>query len=318
MAARPRPAPLLAPPGGPRLAARPPRGAQAPTPTRRCRTRSRTSSTSSRRSCAPASPSTAPRSTSTPGRTARPSAEATAGILHGQVADLEEHLARIEDAGDEQEAHEARIRAKRVRYLLEPLVDEIPGAAPVVKRFKALQDLLGDLHDAHVLEAELAEAVETAAAERAGKLLELSLADAPDDDPPPRRAPARPRVRPDRARPPEPRPPRPPLRGPWKPSGWRGRPGSPCARWKGWGRRWWRRRRSRLEPGDLGGDPITPGHLLRRPHSQGQSGTKKIRSPLFLCMSVLAVPLCGPLCPLFSNTPRPASARRRSPAPPRW
>ena len=43
-----------------------------------------------------------------------------------------------------------------MRYLLEPLVDEIPGAAPVVKRFKALQDLLGDLHDAHVLEAELA------------------------------------------------------------------------------------------------------------------------------------------------------------------
>ncbi len=110
-------------------------------------------------------------------------AEATAEILYGQIADLEERLGKIRDAGDEGQAHEARIRAKRVRYLLEPLVDEIPVAAPVVKRFKALQDLLGNLHDAHVLEAELAVAVEAAAAERARKLLDLSLADPPDGDP---------------------------------------------------------------------------------------------------------------------------------------
>jgi CHAD domain-containing protein len=107
-------------------------------------------------------------------------AAATAEILHRQVADLEARLGKISDAADETEAHEARIRAKRVRYLLEPLVEEIPGAGPVVKRFKALQDLLGDLHDAHVLEAELAGAAETAAAERARTLLALSLADSPD------------------------------------------------------------------------------------------------------------------------------------------
>ena len=108
-------------------------------------------------------------------------AEATARILHHQVAELEQNLAKVEDAGDMREAHQARISAKRVRYLLEPLVDEIPGAGPIVKRFKALQDLLGELHDAHVLEAELADAVETAAAERSRKVLELSLAAAPDD-----------------------------------------------------------------------------------------------------------------------------------------
>ena len=106
---------------------------------------------------------------------------ATAAILRQQVADLEAHLARVEDPDDEEEAHEARISAKRVRYLLEPLVGEIEGAAPVVKRFKVLQDLLGDLHDAHVLEAGLARDVETAAAERARRVLELSLAEAPDD-----------------------------------------------------------------------------------------------------------------------------------------
>ncbi len=84
---------------------------------------------------------------------------ATADILRRQVAELETHLAKVEDPEDEQEAHEARISAKRVRYLLEPLVPEIEDAAPVVKSFKALQDLLGDLHDAHVLEADLAQAV---------------------------------------------------------------------------------------------------------------------------------------------------------------
>jgi CHAD domain-containing protein len=109
-------------------------------------------------------------------------AEVTADILHQQVEDFESRLARIDDPGQVEAAHEARIRAKRVRYLLEPLTEEIPGAAPVVKRFKALQDLLGELHDAHVLEMELVEAVGAAAAERASRILELSLAEAPDDN----------------------------------------------------------------------------------------------------------------------------------------
>jgi CHAD domain-containing protein len=108
-------------------------------------------------------------------------AEATAGILHDQVAELEAHLAGIGDADDEKQAHRARISAKRVRYLLEPCGEEIPQAEAVVKRFKVLQDLLGELHDAHILELELADALETAAAERARKLLEISLAAAPDD-----------------------------------------------------------------------------------------------------------------------------------------
>ncbi|HYO13892.1 MAG TPA: CHAD domain-containing protein [Thermoanaerobaculia bacterium] len=108
-------------------------------------------------------------------------AEVTAEILREHVRELEEHLARVETVEDEEEAHEARIAAKRARYLLEPLAHEIPGAGPLVKRFKAFQDLLGDLHDAHVLETELAQAVEEAAAERARRLFEISLEGVEDE-----------------------------------------------------------------------------------------------------------------------------------------
>ncbi|HVR99528.1 MAG TPA: CHAD domain-containing protein [Thermoanaerobaculia bacterium] len=118
--------------------------------------------------------------------TERPTfAAATAGILRRQALELESHLARVDSVEDEEEAHEARIVAKRVRYLLEPLVGQsrdLPEADAIVKRLKGLQDLLGELHDAHVLETELAAAVETAAAERARRILELSLSYMPDDN----------------------------------------------------------------------------------------------------------------------------------------
>jgi CHAD domain-containing protein len=108
-------------------------------------------------------------------------AEVTAGLVREQAAELQSHLARVDGPEDEKEAHQARISAKRLRYLLEPLVGELPQAAAVVKHMKGLQDLLGELHDAHVLEAELAEAMEEAAAERVRRLLEISLSGAPDD-----------------------------------------------------------------------------------------------------------------------------------------
>jgi CHAD domain-containing protein len=104
--------------------------------------------------------------------------DATAAILREQAAELERHLAGIQGAGDEEEAHQARISAKRLRYLLEPLLDEIPSAAPaapVVKRLKALQDVLGELHDAHVLETELHTGAVEAASDRAFKLFSASV-----------------------------------------------------------------------------------------------------------------------------------------------
>ncbi len=74
---------------------------------------------------------------------------------HG--ADLAAHLRLVESIDHRNEAHVARIRCKRLRYLLEPLRGAVPGAQRVVKICKELQDVLGDFNDAHVLEDLLAE-----------------------------------------------------------------------------------------------------------------------------------------------------------------
>lgn len=84
---------------------------------------------------------------------------------------LEEMLAGLAAADDAPRAHRARLASKHLRYLLEPLGREVPAVKPIVKRLKGLQDLLGEMNDAHVLEEELAAAVETAAKQRARTLL---------------------------------------------------------------------------------------------------------------------------------------------------
>jgi len=67
-------------------------------------------------------------------------------------------------AGDEA-AHCARIEAKRLRYLIEPVAGDLAGAREPLAALRALQDLLGDANDLAVLAGELA--VDAAEAERA-------------------------------------------------------------------------------------------------------------------------------------------------------
>ncbi|HEU4456150.1 MAG TPA: CHAD domain-containing protein [Longimicrobium sp.] len=88
---------------------------------------------------------------------------AVLGRLAREAADeLERHLSRVRSIDDQDEAHEARITAKRLRYLVEPFAEEIEGGADAVKRIKKLQDVLGEMHDADVLLARVAEELEEA------------------------------------------------------------------------------------------------------------------------------------------------------------
>src|SRR5262249_41430262 len=71
---------------------------------------------------------------------------------------------------DEATAPEGRILGKQLRYLLEPLVESEAVGAPAkkaVKDLKELQDILGELHDAHVLGHVVEQAMIDAATERA-------------------------------------------------------------------------------------------------------------------------------------------------------
>ena len=91
-------------------------------------------------------------------------------LVRQHAEELEHCLTAVRSTADQKEAHEARIAGKRLRYLLEPIAVEVESAADAVQRLKALQDALGDLHDAHVFSQELDIAVAEAAAEHARAL----------------------------------------------------------------------------------------------------------------------------------------------------
>ncbi len=87
---------------------------------------------------------------------------------------------RIDSSSDDEAIHANRIRVKRLRYLLEPLQEQIEDGKAIIKQLKDLQDLLGHLHDIHLCSQEIVVAVETAAAARACRLMAIALQDEPD------------------------------------------------------------------------------------------------------------------------------------------
>jgi CHAD domain-containing protein/CYTH domain-containing protein len=96
------------------------------------------------------------------GRVAPPPAfaDALAPRVRDAAQSLREHLERVQTIADDIDAHEARISAKRLRYLLEPVAKAVPGATEIIERLKSLQDVLGDLHDAQVFGEEIADLAE--------------------------------------------------------------------------------------------------------------------------------------------------------------
>jgi CHAD domain-containing protein len=101
----------------------------------------------------------------------KPFGRVLASLVRDEVAALRERMGAIGSAADEEAVHRARIEGKRLRYLLEPLRGCGPAdATEAVGRLKRLQDVLGELHDAHVLAAELREALVEAAADQARRI----------------------------------------------------------------------------------------------------------------------------------------------------
>ncbi|HEU4384524.1 MAG TPA: CHAD domain-containing protein [Anaeromyxobacteraceae bacterium] len=87
-----------------------------------------------------------------------------ADLLRSHAAGLNSALDAVGGPMEVEPAHAARIAGKRLRYLLEPLRgSRRADSAPAVAILKELQDVLGELHDAHVAADTVAAAmVETA------------------------------------------------------------------------------------------------------------------------------------------------------------
>ncbi len=111
--------------------------------------------------------------------------EVLAAKAREEVHALAECLRQVHSSEDRSLCHASRIACKRLRYLLEPVQPHARRAARIANGCKQLQDVLGELNDAHVLREELGEALQAAAAERARRLHELAR---DLDDEPVRRA----------------------------------------------------------------------------------------------------------------------------------
>src|SRR5262249_39961640 len=106
--------------------------------------------------------------------------QVTGQLLVEQAEALATALSKVGRAVDVKEAHTARITAKRLRYLLEPLQRRGRMVKGLVERLKGLQDTLGDLHDMQVLEEAVAAAVVDLAAQGARKLYAMAIEGAGD------------------------------------------------------------------------------------------------------------------------------------------
>ncbi|MBI4502758.1 MAG: CHAD domain-containing protein [Gemmatimonadetes bacterium] len=105
-------------------------------------------------------------------------------LTRRHAGELREHLAAVRGREDEEQAHRARISAKRLRYLLEPLTRRRKRAKALVVALKSLQDLLGEIRDTQVMAREITAAVEQAAAHEARRAHQAALG--PEAPAPPR------------------------------------------------------------------------------------------------------------------------------------
>ena len=82
---------------------------------------------------------------------------------------LRRRLEAIDGPAASEAQHRARIAAKHLRYLLEPIESELPEAHTSRKHLKGLQDALGELHDFQVALDALGGAVEARATDEASQ-----------------------------------------------------------------------------------------------------------------------------------------------------
>ncbi len=92
-----------------------------------------------------------------------------AAQLQTESERLRQGMTAIHQFTDVDASHRARISAKRLRYVVEPLSELADHGATIIGTLKSLQDAMGDLHDVHVFLPEVG-AAEVKEAARPGLL----------------------------------------------------------------------------------------------------------------------------------------------------
>ena len=96
-------------------------------------------------------------------------------LVRDHAKTLGDRLAEVRQPGDEDRTHHARITAKRLRYLLEPAEAAVTEGKQTIMALKRLQDVLGNLHDMHVMERLLADALVQVTTDKTRQLHALAL-----------------------------------------------------------------------------------------------------------------------------------------------
>jgi CHAD domain-containing protein len=108
-------------------------------------------------------------------RPRRTLAAALSERLPAHADQLELSLGKVRSEQDEQPAHQARIAAKRLRYLLEPVAPFVKSGPDMLGTLKSMQDELGALHDIHIMGHEIGVAMEHVATAEASRLSARAL-----------------------------------------------------------------------------------------------------------------------------------------------
>jgi CHAD domain-containing protein len=110
--------------------------------------------------------------------------EVMADHIRAQIARVAADLSRVHSTADAEAIHDARIQAKRLRYLIEPSSPRLPGARAGVKRLKRFQDEAGALCDGYVRRRLFVQLAEAAGAQQAREAIEAAhgeRSDAPNE-----------------------------------------------------------------------------------------------------------------------------------------
>lgn len=103
---------------------------------------------------------------------------ASGEIVRRLAGALQERIEAIESLDQKKRIHRARLAAKRLRYVLEPVKGIVPGGRPVIRQLKEAQDRMGDLRDLQILEASLRSKLEQEASRWSSELAESAAAEA--------------------------------------------------------------------------------------------------------------------------------------------